>query len=273
MTGDLRHGCSDSAHSRRSVLNGLAISLQSGHHERVRGRLAVTILVLIAGACASGNTGPSDPQSVLQRAARRSLAEPSAMIRGKLGRESSDVVSMSGAVDFRNRRTSVEHMSMTGLADPPFEVRFVQDWNYVEIDPQVQRPPTLNAGARWVAYKGRPGTVPVPDRALPPSTPIEIIEWARDKRIAESRLTEEPDGSTRIAVTFADSPEQQGTTFTYTIDRAGRISAITTLGQNRQTVSLSYVYGNPEIEITEPVDGVQRLGVDETLYPTATTRP
>jgi hypothetical protein len=185
------------------------------------------------------------------------------------------VVVVSGSIDLANRRDSITIGPAPGVkAYPPFRVRFVDGWTYIEIDAAVERPPTLRADARWIAFRKSTGLLPVPDRALPPAEPIDAINLPLSQQMVNAQFIDPPGSSPRrVTVRFARG-EYSALSFTYAIDASGRIVGETSRNVARGGASghaLTFIYGPLDGTIGAPSTGVQILAPNENLYPSPTT--
>ena len=186
------------------------------------------------------------------------------------------VVLLSGTVDFARRRDSISLSPGPGMNTyPPFEVRFVGGWTYIEIDEAVRRPPTLHPGTAWIAFHQRPAVVlPVPDRALPPQVPIDVINLPLTQPMVDARFIDGPEAEPeRVSVRFAKG-EYSGIGYTYSIDADQHIVRVS--GQDVARgggggSTLEFAYGPRAGQIAAPSTGVQRIAPGETLYPQPTT--
>jgi hypothetical protein len=235
---------------------------------------AVIALVVVACAsCSSGSkrTGES-AASALHAAARQTLAISSADVHGDMTVDDSPEVALTGTVDFAHRRAAIRVApAIEGASWPTFEVRYVDGWSYIQIDPGVRRPPTVSPKAQWIAYRGRPPrVVPVPDITIPPAFPVEAVQWVLDLHVADARFVDSASTDPRrVAARFAEA-SHRGTDYTYSIDRRGRIVAVST-DKDHGGDNLTYVYTDRPVPIVAPTDHVQRVPSGAELYPTTTT--
>jgi hypothetical protein len=185
------------------------------------------------------------------------------------------VVNLSGVVDLGSRDDSITLSAAFGQKRyRPYEVRFVDGWNYVEIEPGVSLPPGLPTGTRWVRFRQLPGVLPVPDRAMPPIVPIDVINLPLTQPMSDAHYVDGPGiHPTQVSVRFGRGPySAQG--FTYSIDGSGRVAAVTSNdvargGGGGSTFTLTY--GPSSAVIVSPSTAVQTLVPGENLYATPTT--
>ena len=245
----------------------------------LRSWLSLGLLVILSAACSSSHaTAVTDPGSALKAAARRSTASPSATFRGAMNDYAKPRVSLSGAVDFAGRKDSITLVPVRGAGTyPPYEVRFVNGWSYVEIDRSVRRPPTLRATTTWIAFRGYVRVLPVPDRSIPPEILIDVMNLPLTQPMVNPQFIDPPGSNPRrVSVRFARG-SYSAEAFTYSIDTDGEIVAFSgndvASGGGRPGFALTFTYGSGRGNIVAPSSGVQTLKPGENLYPTPTTTP
>jgi hypothetical protein len=239
--------------------------------------LALAVSLVVFAACATSHKSvASDPLAVLKLAAQRSVATSSATLTGAMFNEGKQVVLLSGAIDLHQRADSITLKPGPGGGSyPSYEARFVGGWSYVEIDSAVRHPPTLRSGTTWIAFQQWPGSLPVPDRSLPPSFPIDAVHLPiRQPKIAASFIDPAGTNPRRVSVRFLNG-EYSASNYTYSIDSRGLLVALVisdpTTGHRLET--FDFTYGASAPSIVAPTSGVQRLAPGERLYPPKTTAP
>jgi len=220
----------------------------------------VMVVALATASCSADNDRPTEPIAALREAARHSLAAPSADLQGVMtvgrGRE---VVTFNGLVDLPRHRTRITIApGRYGGKYPPYEIRYVDGWNYVEIDPAVRRPATLRPDAQWVASRTTHGTLPILDRAIPPALPVNALRWPLDRRITRTDLVSPPArGRWTVTVRFAGKDSR--TAYTYVIDRGHITSVAVYDAPYQQGAKLWFTYTTATPSISAPSAHVQRL--------------
>jgi hypothetical protein len=185
------------------------------------------------------------------------------------------LVELSGIVDFAGRRDSITFTPAQGQASyPPYQARFVDGWNYVEVAPSVRRPPTVHTTTMWLAFQDLPSGLPVPDRTMPPEVPIDVINLPLTQPMVNAHFVDAPGTKSRhVAVRFGRG-RYSGLGFTYSLDASERIEAVTSRDVARGGGggnTLAFVYGPDIGTVVAPSIGVQKLVPGENLYPTPTT--
>ena len=238
--------------------------------------LALAISLVVFAACATSHKSvESNPLAALKLAAQRSVAKSSATLTGAMFNNGEQVVLFSGAMDLHRRADLITlKPGPGGRSYPPYEARFVGGWSYVQIDSAVQRPPTVRSGSAWIAFRQWPGGLPVPDRSLPPSFPIDAVRLPLTQpKIAASFIDPPGTNPRRLSVRYLNG-EYSASNYTYSIDRSGLLVALVisdpTTGHRLET--FDFTYGGSAPSIVAP-SGVQRLAPGERLYPPKTTGP
>src|SRR5262249_3592882 len=144
----------------------------------------------------------------LKVAARQSVDASTATLHGSITQDGKPLVNLDGAVDLAARSDSITLSAAPGQKRyKPYEARFVDGWNYVEIDPGVPFPPSLPSGTRWVRFRQPPGLLPVPDRATPPVVPIDVINLPLTQPMIDAHYVNGPGiHPTQISVRFERGP-------------------------------------------------------------------
>ncbi|MDQ1478162.1 MAG: hypothetical protein QOE62_3391 [Actinomycetota bacterium] len=188
------------------------------------------------------------------------------------------LVDLSGTIDFTRQRDSITLSPSAGQKSyPPYEVRYVDGWSYIQIDTgAVRRPPSLRSGTRWIAFHQLPSVIPVPDRAMPPGVPIDVMNLPLTQPMVNAHYVDPP-GTTprRVSVRFSRGPYSV-LGLTYSIDTTGHIAAVSSLDVARGGGggnTLTFAYGPDTTNIVAPSTGVQTLKPGENLYPVPTTAP
>jgi hypothetical protein len=194
-----------------------------------------------------------------------------------MGDDTGPLVTLNGSVDFRRRTVALTTASARHPAPyPPFESRYIDGWQYLQIDPAVSRPATVRPNVRWIAFQGRPGLLPVPDRTLNPMFPLEILDDVASGSIASARVVDAGhDQPTRIQFRRPRADTSSTTDYTATIGADGRIDEISSTTRFRQggathsqTTQLTLTWtADPPRGAAPPSDQVQRLAPGENLYP------
>jgi hypothetical protein len=185
------------------------------------------------------------------------------------------LVNLSGVVDLADRSDSITLSAGPGQKSyPPYEVRFVDGWNYVELDSGVPLPPTLRSGTRWVRFRQLPGELPVPDRAMPPVVPIDDVNLPLTRPMIDAHYVNGPGiHPTQISVRFGRGP-YSALGFTYSIDAGGRIVGVTSSDLARGGgggINVRLAYWPNSTAIVPPSTAVETLAPGENLYPSPTT--
>lgn len=238
-------------------------------------RPLVVVLALAAASCSSSHKSTSsDPLAALRAAAKKSLATSSATFHGVMAAGGDEQVVVTGAVDFVHRTDSIKLSPARDAGTyPPYESRFVDGWNYVEIDSAVRRPPTVRANAKWIAFQQALVRLPVPDRTLRPQYPLDAIALLLTQPSAEAHFVARVGTEPRRASVRFRQGKYSNAAYTYAIDGNGRIVSVSELDQYDQSVTLAFLYGPGRADVVAPTRGVQRLTPGENLYPTPTSAP
>ena len=193
-----------------------------------------------------------------------------------MGNQGKQVAVFSGVIEFAERRVSIAMSPANGVKSyPPYEVRFVDGWSYVEIDRSLHRPPTVRADVRWIAFQGiAPARgLPVPNETLGPVSPLDTMNLPLTQPMVNAHFIDAPGSDPRrVSVSFGRGA-YSGYVFTYAIDPNQRIVAVSNLNHSHDDfgTTLDFVYGPHDGNIVAPSRGVQRLTPGDNLYPTPTT--
>jgi hypothetical protein len=180
-----------------------------------------------------------------------------------------------GSVDLPKSRTSITIAAGPGSGSsyPPFEIRYVDGWSYIQIDAALRRPPTLRPDAQWVAYRKPHGLLPIPTRSIPPAYPVRTLQWLLTRPISHAKFADPPTAHPR-RVTAQFAGKERSLTYTYSIDRSGRITMVVLYdAPDRASTKLAFAYTKTAPQITAPNAHVQPLAPNESLYPSTTTTP
>jgi len=191
---------------------------------------------------------------------------------------SGPVVELAGFASLRDRDLSLTTSAAALVLNPypPYESRVVDGWSYIEIDSAVTRPAALRSNANWVAFQGRPGSLPVPDRTLDPTFLFEFFDHLTATPIVDAQYIG-PKAVRGRQVRFR-LPEFDvapiKTEYTVTIGPDDRIDEIesTLVGESGPNSDLTLTWRTPLPPISAPPsDEVQILTPGQNLYPATTT--
>jgi hypothetical protein len=251
----------------------------------IRTRVCLALCAALALTACSGakpfpssaHPSPKDALTTLKDAASHSEASPGATFSGTMSADNETFARISGVVDLRGRTLSLETSPAVGMRPyQSFESRVVGGWQYVEISPSVVRPPTLRPSVKWVAFKGHPKTLPVPDRTIPPSAVLDLLDKLDHSQIAKVHFVDPTtDGRTRVEFEvpgFATGSIQLS--YTVTIDSEDRLAEFVSVtrvpvegGEHVQSDDLTFAWATSVVTtLAPPAADVQRLAPGEDLY-------
>jgi hypothetical protein len=200
-----------------------------------------------------------------------------AAIAGTMYDSLGPVVHLDGWLNLRARAVSLRTSSARLLESyPPYESRAVDGWSYIEVDAAVTRPASIRSDVNWVAFQGRPGLLPVPDRTLDTTYLFEFFEHLTATPIVDAQYVG-PSGVRGRQVRFrlpAFDVAPYKSEYTVTIGPDDRIDEIESsrVGANGPNSDLTLTWTTALPRITAPPsDEVQILTPGENLYPSTTT--
>jgi hypothetical protein len=262
------------------------------HRSRVLKRtpLLGVVVALLATSCGSATPFPRDASSTLKDAAKRTASAIGATLTGTVDDSSGPIVRVSGNADFRVHAVSLTTSSARATNRfPPFENRFVDGWEYVQLDSAVTRPRAVRPDVKWIAFRGQPGRIPLPSETLRAPYPVEILDKITSGTFTDAHFVGASPGSERRVEFRLPSGTTSAATFTNTatIGSDGRIKELTTTARfeqggtihEQQGSDLTYTFTADIPPIAAPPDDeVQRLTPGQDLYatgsgPTTTTPP
>jgi hypothetical protein len=240
-------------------------------------RWCLVVCVVFIASCSGAKPFPDDALSVLRSAGKRSASSVGAVVAGTMYNTLGPVIRLDGFVNLRDRTLSVRTSSaLPSLSYPPFESRAVDGWSYVEIDSTVSRPAALRKNVNWVAFRGRPGLLPIPVETLDTTFLFEFFDHLTATQISQAEYVG-PSGVRGRQIRFglpALDPIVATSEYTVTIRQDGRIDEIESsrVGANGPNSDLTLTWTTALPAITAPPsDEVQILTPGENLYPSTTT--